>query len=271
VATERLAIHLLGDFRVTVGSRVIDEREWISRKARSLVKLLALAGLHRLHREHIMDQLWPEMGPEEAANNLHKVLYVVRHILEPDLPRGGTSSYLQLRHGVLALEAPEKPWIDVEAFEAAARVARELRTARAYTAALQLYTGDLVPEDRYEDWVAAYRERLRGLRVTLLIGLAGAQEQAGDIAAAIETLQQVVASDPVHEQAHGILMRLWVHAGQRHLALRQYQVLRAALQRELDAEPDARLQALYQDMRASHPAQGAWLPAHDDQAVGGRR
>jgi DNA-binding SARP family transcriptional activator len=45
-------------------------------------------------------------------------------------------------------------------------------------------------------------------------------------------------------------MRLLVQAGRRHLALRHYQALRAALQRELEIEPDAGLQALYQDVRA---------------------
>src|SRR5205085_8489457 len=122
--------------------------------------------------------------------------------------------------------------------------ARRVQTARAYTEALQLYTGDLVPEDRYEDWVIAYRERLSELRATLLVELAGVQERSGDLGAAIDALQQVVASDPLHEEAQGLLMRLLVQVGRRHLALRQYQTLRAALQRELDAEPDAYLQAL---------------------------
>jgi DNA-binding SARP family transcriptional activator len=47
----------------------------------------------------------------------------------------------------------------------------------------------------------------------------------------------------VHEEAQGLLMRLLVQAGRRHLALRHYQALRAAVQREFDAEPDARLQS----------------------------
>jgi DNA-binding SARP family transcriptional activator len=55
----------------------------------------------------------------------------------------------------------------------------------------------------------------------------------------------------VHEEAQGLLMRLLVQAGRRHLALRQYQALRAALQRELEVEPDASLQALYQDIQGS--------------------
>jgi DNA-binding SARP family transcriptional activator len=252
-APPRLAIQLLGDFRVTVGSRAIAERDWSLRKAKSLVKLLALAPRHRLHREHIIDRLWPDMGPEDGANNLHRVLYVTRRILEPDLPPRRASSYLQLRHDLLLLEAPGGLWIDVEAFLAAARAAHEERTPQAYREALRLYTGDLVPEDhtgdlvpedQYEDWAIASREWLSGLRVTLLVELAGVQEQAGDLSAAIETLQQAVASDPVHEEAQGLLMRLLVQAGRRHLALRHYQALRAALQRELDVEPDASFHGL---------------------------
>src|SRR5205085_893603 len=78
MASPGLAIHLLGGFRVTVGSRAIDEQEWSSRRARSLVKLLALAPHHRLHREQIMERLWPEMDLERSANNLHKVLHLAR-------------------------------------------------------------------------------------------------------------------------------------------------------------------------------------------------
>src|SRR4051794_14787322 len=246
-APQRLAIQLLGDFRVTVGSRAIDEREWRLRKARSLVKLLALAPRHRLHREHIMDRLWPDMGPEDGANNLHKALYVTRRILEPNLPPRRASSYLRLHHDLLLLEAPGGLWIDVEVFLAAATDAHEVRTPQAYQEALRLYTGDLVPEDQYEDWAIASREWLSGLRVTLLVRLAAVQEQSGNLSAAIGALQQAVAIDPVHEEAQGQLMRLLVQAGRRHQALRHYQGLRAALQRELEVEPDASLQALYHD------------------------
>jgi hypothetical protein len=66
VGTKRLANHLLGEFRVTVGPRTIAEREWRLRKAKSLVKLLALAPHHRLHREHLIDRLWPDVGPRGA-------------------------------------------------------------------------------------------------------------------------------------------------------------------------------------------------------------
>ena len=47
----------------------------------SLLKLLALAPEHRLHREQRLDLLWPDLEATAAANNLHQVLHVARRAL----------------------------------------------------------------------------------------------------------------------------------------------------------------------------------------------
>jgi DNA-binding SARP family transcriptional activator len=245
---EALRIQLLGDFCVSVGSRVLDDDKWYLRKARSLVKLLALAPPHRLHREQIMDILWPEMDPESAANNLHKALYVARHILEPTLPSKGASLYLHLQRDFVVLALPGASWIDVEAFQATAQAARLSQDPALYKEALRLYEGDLLPEDRCEDWAAEWRETLKALQLSLLLELAELQERSNHLDAAMEALRQVVATDPLHEEAHFQLMRLLVQTGQRHLALRHFQKLRDALRQELEAAPDPRIQQLYQQI-----------------------
>jgi DNA-binding SARP family transcriptional activator len=79
--SEVVRVWLLGGFRVSIGSRAIEENEWHLRKARSLVKLLALALGHRLHREQVMEALWPELGMHKASNNLHQVLHAARRAL----------------------------------------------------------------------------------------------------------------------------------------------------------------------------------------------
>ena len=68
---EVVRIGLLGGFRVWVGPRLIEEDQLRLRKARSLLKLLALAPGHRLHREQVMETLWPDSGMRKASNNLH--------------------------------------------------------------------------------------------------------------------------------------------------------------------------------------------------------
>src|ERR671912_2242295 len=97
--SETLRIWLLGGFRVSVGSRSIGEEEWHLRKARSLLKVLALSPDHRLHREQAMELLWPDLHPKAALNNLHYALHVARRTLEPPAlaSSSATSRYVRFR------------------------------------------------------------------------------------------------------------------------------------------------------------------------------
>src|SRR5215213_942467 len=55
----QLQSELLGGFRVSVRDRPVPDMTWHWRNPASLVKLLALAPAHRLHREEIVDAPWP--------------------------------------------------------------------------------------------------------------------------------------------------------------------------------------------------------------------
>jgi DNA-binding SARP family transcriptional activator len=138
---------LLGGFTVSVGSRTIQQNAWSLRKAAALVKLLSLAPRHRLHREQVVDALWPDSGKKAASNNLRKTLHAARRTLDPD----EGSRYLASENDALVLCPGSSLWVDVEAFEEAAATARRNTEPAAYRAALDLYAGDLLPEDRYEE------------------------------------------------------------------------------------------------------------------------
>lgn len=159
---EVVRIWLLGGFRVSVGPRVIEEDEWRLRKAASLVKLLALAPGHRLHREQVMDLLWGDSDAKAAANNLRYALHHARRVLDPVGSGAGTAlRYLSLWGDSLEL-CPNAPlWVDAEVFEEAVAAAKRLREPAAYRAALDLYAGNLLPEDRYDEWAEDRREGLR--------------------------------------------------------------------------------------------------------------
>jgi two-component SAPR family response regulator len=66
---EAVRIRLLGGFWVSVGQRSIGEDEWRLRKGAGLIKLLALEPGHRMHREQLMDLLWPEVDAKAAAKD----------------------------------------------------------------------------------------------------------------------------------------------------------------------------------------------------------
>lgn len=208
---EAVRIWLLGGFRVSVGERSIGEESWRLKKAASLVKLLALEGGHRIHRERLMDLLWPQLDTKAAANNLHRTLHFARRTLESN--PATASCYLRLQGDLLAL-CPEAPlWVDVESFEEAAGAARRTGDPAAYRAAIELYAGELLPQDRYEEWAQERREELRLMHQALLIELAGLYEEREEYGLAIEALRRVVAAEPAHEEAHVGLMRLYALSG----------------------------------------------------------
>ena len=242
-------VWLLGGFEVSVGSRVIREDGWRLRKAASLVKLLALAPNHRLHREQIMDLLWQDLTPRAAANNLHQALHVARRTLEPE---AATHRHLSTEGQSLALYPNGGLWVDTEAFEEAAQEARRDGDIAAYRAALDLYAGDLLPGDRYEDWTESRRRELRATYSALLFELASLYEGRGDHGLAIEALLKAVSSEPTHEEAHAGLMRLYARTGQRHRVLRQYEQLRETLRRELGAAPHEATRRIHQEILAGH-------------------
>jgi DNA-binding response OmpR family regulator len=80
---EAMRIWLLGSFRVSVGSRYVESDAWRLKKAANLVKLLSLEPGHRMHREQVIDLLWPESGRKSATNNLRQVLCAARRVLVP--------------------------------------------------------------------------------------------------------------------------------------------------------------------------------------------
>ncbi|HVO37505.1 MAG TPA: hypothetical protein VMV03_00620, partial [Spirochaetia bacterium] len=115
-----LHVCLLGGFRVSIGKRTLGAEQWRRRKAAHLVKLLALSPGHSLHREQVIDLLWPDLEPGAAVNSLHQTLHVARGALGAGARARG---YLSLKEDIIHLGAEGTLWIDVDAFQAAAAAA----------------------------------------------------------------------------------------------------------------------------------------------------
>ena len=92
----------------------VPELPWQRPRAKTLVKLLAASPGHALHREQILDLLWPDADVAASSKLLTKALHFARHALEPDLERGASSRYLRLAGDILSLD-PEQAWIDADA------------------------------------------------------------------------------------------------------------------------------------------------------------
>jgi DNA-binding SARP family transcriptional activator len=195
---EAMRVRLLGGHQVSVGSRVIEEKQWPLRQPAALMKLLARAPAHRLQREQIMDRLWPDSSKRSASNNLRQIVHTARKTLDPV----SGSVYLQSDNDSFVLCPGGEVWVDVEVFEEAGTKGRRSKDPAAYRAALDLYVGALLPEDRYEEWAHGRRQGLQRTHLDLPTELAGVHEERGEHGPAVEALRRVVAEEPTNEEAH---------------------------------------------------------------------
>jgi DNA-binding SARP family transcriptional activator len=210
-------VWLLGRFVVHVDGQVVPADAWRHKRAAELVKILALANGHRLHSEQVVDLLWPDLAPGAAAGNLRKAVHFARASL-------GAAAAINRRGDMLELGSDGHVLVDALAFEAAARAGQ--------VGALELYRGELLPEDRYASWAEEPRERLHALYLRLL-KTAGLWERVLDV-------------DPADEEAHQALIQRAIESGDRRAAIRQFERLREHLRADLGAGPDRRSVALYE-------------------------
>jgi DNA-binding SARP family transcriptional activator len=105
---------------------------WRLRKAKTLIKLLALEPTHRLHRDQVADLLWPELDGDAARNNLHQVLHVARRALSTVGVDG--AAVLGLRDDVVVLGPDGHVITDLEEFQDAVQRASNDRDRKSRSA-----------------------------------------------------------------------------------------------------------------------------------------
>jgi predicted ATPase len=171
---------------------------------------------------------------------------VLRQVLDTALGSGASEATFRFEDGILSLLP--SVWVDIHEFERLCStqlpVSYETRLAQL-SEALDLYRGDLLPDDRYEEWVLNPRERLYRCLHTARLDLAKYHRDHGDYSFAISVLIPLLERDRADEHVHRELMRLYALSGQKQAALRQYQVCEQALSAEIEAPPAPETAALY--------------------------
>lgn len=252
-------LELLGGFQLYSADR--EPITLTARKSRGLLAYLAL-DMRRAHtRDRLAALLWPDSGETQARTSLRQALTALRRALAE-----GADSVIAADLETVGL-APEAFTLDVSEFERGI----ELGTAESLQASLALYRGDLLDgvsaeSASFEQWLAAERERLRGLAARGLSALLEHQQEAGFADGARETATRLIAIDPLREGAHRVLMRLYLQQGRLVEALKQYQLLRQTLARELGVTPEPQTEQLYREMLQQRrtPA-GAQPPVADEE------
>lgn len=254
-----LYIRTLGGFRLSRDGVEIEATAWGREKAVLLFQFFVTYRGKPLHKEQIIDQLWPELDLDLGDRDFRVALNTINRVIEAERRSRARPRYI-LRYGLAYGLNLHEAWVDADAFEAHVvagnqALPEDVEAAMAhYQEAIALYTGDYLPERRYEDWTSAERERLQTLALATMTTLAGllVDHHPERALESLRLTQRVLAVDPVWEDAYRVQMRAYIAQGNRPLALRTYAQCIEALQREFGVEPLPETQALYEHIKASN-------------------
>ncbi|WP_211211341.1 BTAD domain-containing putative transcriptional regulator [Elioraea tepidiphila] len=235
-APPRLRLKLIGpmDAWSVTSERVLPR----VRKTRALLAILALAAPRPVQRQRLAGLLWSTRDREQARASLRQALHELTLALAPC--------------GDAILHANrDQVWADADALWVDAH--EVARAGPGGSAALDLYDAPLLEDldgldPAMDAWLAEerrqLRDRARGLGERLLEGAHTPEAQ-------VEAARRLLAIDEAHEAAWRSLMRAHAARGERRQALEAYEACRAALARQLRAQPSAETAALADTIRGS--------------------
>ena len=219
------ALRCFGGFALRLGDRVVDCPR-LKPRPRALLHLLALHAGRPVHREALLEALWPEVDPETGTRNLHVAISTIRRFLQPDAERGAAS--LIVRQGdAYRLALPETSAVDIWVFEAGLGAGRAAQSAQdldgaisALERALDAYSGELLPEAGPAEWVVLIRERYRTQASEATFALCDLHLARGDATRAVAAAERGLRIDRYRDGQWRQLIAACELAGDRAAAIR---------------------------------------------------
>jgi ATP/maltotriose-dependent transcriptional regulator MalT/DNA-binding SARP family transcriptional activator len=243
-ALERLAgslppleVKMLGDFAVRRGSWLASESDWARPIDARLVRFLVVHAGESVPEDVIFEALWPDRPATSARRSLQVSVSRARGVLDPP---GAAASVIEGGERSYRLALGDGASVDADRFLAAADralAASDSDPLPLLDHARSLWSGEPLPEERYSDWAASYRERLVDRYLAVLGGLCDLHERAGEHFEAAQVARELVDLDPLNEHGHRALMTAYARTGRRGHALRQFLECRRALVDSLGIEP----------------------------------
>lgn len=255
-----LAIKLFGRFDVLRSGEPLPDEAWGRRKTKTLLKVLLTDPGRAFTHDQLIEALFGGENPESALKNLYGRVSELRRALEPGLKRGNESQFIVRRGQGYCFAVAVPSWIDVQEFakhldagEQCQQGGRHAEAAEAFEAAISLYRGEFLAEDRYEEWTLAPREHWRERYSAAITHLAEGYAHLGDFHRAAIACRAAFDLQPSRESVLRQLMSYHYATGERAEALRVYQIGVDALEKELDVAPSAETEALHNQILQQVP------------------
>lgn len=249
-AAADLALRCFGTFEILRDGHPVPLTAFPRRKAIELLKILILQRGVPMHRDQLIELLWPGVSSRAGVNRLHGVLNVLRSRLEPGR-RHGVSSYVVSHDDRYHFNIDTRHAVDLYDFLDLVADARRARrrgdeevAAGQLEEALGLYRGNLFADTDDNEFVDLHRVRLRHTYLDAVRTVAGWKLQHDAHADGIRVLQTALALEPDAVDLQEMLISELLATGRLSEARQQYESCRVALRRYLDMELPPRTRML---------------------------
>ena len=219
---QSLAVRCFGGFSITWQGLPVDLRV-VKPRVRQMLRLLALHAGHPIHRDLLIEALWPSADPQAASRCLHVAISSLRQLLEAN----GNGRSLVARDGeAYRLALPDGASVDLIEFDRAfadgraARALREIdRSIVAYQRVVDLHCGELLPEDGPAEWVVQERSRRCGEACAAAEAIAEMSIDRHDFEAAAATCERGLRIDRYRDKLWRLRVVSCEQAGELAAAL----------------------------------------------------
>ena len=244
-----LHVRFFGHFEILCDSEIMPLGR--NGKALTILKYLLANRARPVSQDHLMGWLWPESNLKKARWSLNSAIHGLRKLLS-GCPTSVSMNYVCLEDGYYRLSPSVRVSTDVDEFDRRHQRGRKLEkdarmreAAIEYEKAVELYRGDYLVEDLYEDWTMVERARLSNAYMDMLDRLAIHYMEVEQHQESISTCYRVLEKDRCHEDSYRLLMRCYSRLGLRARALQQYRMCEQILGQEYGTSPSPETRSLY--------------------------
>lgn len=230
-----LRLCIIGGLTVWRDGQLLPAREVGSRKARTLLAVLAVRSPKFVGVDLLTEALWPENPPRRPAQEMATLVSRLRASLGKDVAEGGRTGYRLGSHAWVDLWDADDLLQKARAQANGGEPAESLKTLRGALALLD--KGSVLDGFPEASWLA--RANMHHLLLLQQTRRATAETalRIGDLPFARDVAEQAAYDDPFDEVDVRLLMRVHAAAGEIGRALMVYERLRDRLATELGADP----------------------------------
>lgn len=250
-----LRVRTFGKLEVESPYGRVEHRHWRKRKSRLLFLMLLCAPAHEIPRDVILERLWPDMARSNAQRNLYVTWSHLRKALACEADQADIAQFADSNADAYWLTSLLRS--DLDQFHTELGVLHVARTAgdgaaviASATRIAEVYRGELLPIDIYDEWFEQDRTRARRDFCDAMVAGAQSAVDAQQYDSALVLLRRVSAIDPWREDVYQLMMRCQMFVGQRSGAIETYNVCRTRLVDDLGIDPCAETVRIFQAVLA---------------------